>query len=144
MSCRIGSSQQRDGCHRHHYNHRRETNNNITVDLIVTGGGLAQNPFLRQIYADVTGRELALAGSEQASALGAAMLGAVAAGAKAGGHDSLAEVRHMAPPPAKVYRPISEHIEPYHLLYTEYSRLCDYFGRGENRVMKVLRRLRQS
>lgn len=40
--------------------------------------------MLMQIYADVTGREIAVAGTDQATALGAAMLGATAAG-KAGG-----------------------------------------------------------
>ena len=36
------------------------------------------------------------------------MLGAVAAGQTGGGYDSLAEAaRRMAPPPAKVYRPLA-------------------------------------
>ena len=42
-----------------------------------------------QIYADVTGREFAVAASQQAPALGAAMFGAVAAGAELGGYDSI-------------------------------------------------------
>lgn len=117
----------------------------VAVDSIVAGGGLVKNELLMQIYADVTGRELAVAGSEQASALGAAMLGALAAGPANGGFDSLAEAaRQMTPPPAKVYRPISENVEPYHKLYAEYYRLVDYFGRGENNVMKVLRELRRA
>ena len=117
----------------------------LPVRSIVTGGGLTKNTLLMQIYADVTGREIAVAGSDQVSALGAAMLGAVAAGAARGGYDTLVEaVMHMAPPPARVYRPILEHRATYDALYAEYRRLYDYFGRGENRVMKVLRRLRQS
>jgi L-ribulokinase len=116
----------------------------IPVEAIVTGGSLTKNPMLMQIYADVTGREMAISGEEQASALGAAMLGAVAAGtaSKGGGYNSLAEaVVHMAPPPARVYRPIDENRAPYDALYTEYRRLYDYFGRGENDVMKVLRHM---
>ncbi len=44
-----------------------------------------------QIYADVTGREVHVASSAQAPALGSAMFGAVAAGAGAGGYDSIVD-----------------------------------------------------
>lgn len=121
------------------------TGQGVAVNSIVAGGGLAKNSFLMQLYADINNRELALAGSEQASALGAAMLGAVAAGSAGGGYDSLAEAaQKMAPPPAKVYRPIAANVAPYNTLYAEYRRLYDYFGRGENNVMKVLRELRRA
>ena len=119
------------------------TEQGIPVGSIVTGGALAKNALLMQIYADVTGREMAVAGAEQVTALGAAMLGAVAAGQSAGGYDSPGEaVAHMAPPPAEVYRPTPGHLAPYNTLYAEYRCLYDYFGRGENNVMKVLRSLR--
>lgn len=119
------------------------TERDLPVDSIVTGGSLSRNPMLMQIYADVTGRDLAVAGAPEASALGAAMLGAVAAGRQGGGHDTLAEaVRCMAPPPAHIYRPISKNRPPYDILYAAYSRLYDYFGRGENNVMHLLRSLR--
>ena len=115
----------------------------LPVEDVVTAGSLTRNPMLMQIYADVTGREMAVAGAGQASALGAAMLGAVAAGAHGGGYDSVATaVAHMAPPAARVYRPIPENRMPYETLYAEYRRLYDYFGRGENQVMKALRALR--
>jgi L-ribulokinase len=117
----------------------------VPVEAIVTGGGLAKNPMLMQIYADVTGRDMAVCGAEQASALGAAMLAAVAAGKEGGGYDSLVEASAaMAPPPARVYRPTVEHQPVYDALYAEYHRLYDYFGRGNNEVMKALRRLRRA
>ena len=117
----------------------------VAVESIVAGGGLTRNELLMQIYADVTGQEIAVAGNEQASAAGAAMLGATAAGRAGGGHEALAEAAaHMASPPARVYRPVEAHREPYDILYAEYRRLYDYFGRGENEVMKVLRRLRRA
>jgi L-ribulokinase len=117
----------------------------VPVDAIVTGGGLTRNALLMQIYADVTGHKMYVSGAEQASALGATMLGAVAAGKHGGGYDSLAQAAvHMAPPPAKVYRPIAENLPLYNTLYVEYRRLYDYFGRGENEVMKTLRRLRKA
>ena len=38
----------------------------------------------------------------------------------------------------EVYRPIPANRETYDVLYREYLRLHDYFGRGENDVMKTL------
>lgn len=120
------------------------TGQGIPIGTIVTGGSLTQNPMLMQIYADVTSREMAVSGAAQASAQGAAMLGAVAAGKQGGGYDSLSEaVDHMALPPQRVYRPIEENLPPYNALYREYRRLYDYFGRGENEAMKALCRLRK-
>ncbi len=121
------------------------TEQGVSVDSIVTGGGLTTNELLMQIYADVTGREMRVAGAQQVSALGAAMLGAVAAGPENGGYSSLTKaVDQLAPQPARVYRPDEEHRSNYDTLYGEYRRLYDYFGRGDNEVMKVLRRLRRS
>lgn len=120
------------------------TEQGLPVQSIVTGGGLTKNTLLMQVYADVTGREMAVVGSDQVSALGAAMLGAVAAGAARGGYDTVTEaVTRMAPPPARVYRPVPGHKSIYDALYAEYRRLYDYFGRGENEVMRALRRLRR-
>ncbi|NJN83652.1 MAG: hypothetical protein HC802_16135, partial [Caldilineaceae bacterium] len=42
-----------------------------------------------------------------------------------------------------VYRPIPENVAIYDRLYAEYKKLYDYFGRGENDVMKRLRELRR-
>lgn len=120
------------------------TGQGLAVGSIVAAGGQAQSPLVMQLYADITGREIHIAGTDQASALGAAMLGAVAAGSAAGGYDSLAEAAvRMAPPPAAVYKPIAGNVEPYNRLYAEYTRLYDYFGRGENKVMKALRTLQR-
>jgi L-ribulokinase len=41
-----------------------------------------------------------------------------------------------------MYRPIPENQPIYDRLYAEYVRLHDYFGRGENDVMKVLKRIK--
>jgi len=96
-----------------------------------------------QIYSDVTGREIKVAASTQTPALGSAMHGAVAAGKDAGGYESIFEAaKQMAHLKAETYRPIPEHQAAYDRLYREYVRLHDYFGRGENDVMKVLRRIR--
>ncbi len=120
------------------------TGQDLPVHRVVAGGGLTRNAMLMQIYADVTGREIAVAGAPQASALGAAMLGAVAAGSVRGGYDSLqAAATRMAPPPQRVYTPIEANQRQYDVLYGEYRRLYDYFGRGSNNVMPLLRGLRR-
>ena len=120
------------------------TDQRLPVTSIVAGGGLTRNAMLMQIYADVTGRPIAVAGAPQASALGAAMLGAVAAGAAGGGYDSLgAAVARMAPAPTHVYQPIDVNRRQYDVLYGEYKRLYDHFGRGGNDVMKLLRGMRR-
>jgi len=119
------------------------TDRGLAVDSIVTAGGLTKNELLMQIYADVTGREMTVAAAKEASAAGAAMLGAVAAGKAAGGYGSLREAtQQMTARPSRVYRPMAEHRSTYDRLYDEYRRLYDFFGRGESDVMKVLRQLR--
>jgi L-ribulokinase len=96
-----------------------------------------------QIYADVTGRPFRLSASDQTPALGSAMFGAVAAGAAAGGHATIQDAaRAMARLKDLVYEPNPENAAVYDVLYREYTRLHDYFGRGENDVMKTLRRIR--
>jgi L-ribulokinase len=115
----------------------------LPVGGIVACGGMPErNPFLMQVFADVTGREIAVARSRQAPALGAAMFAAVAAGADAGGHESIvAAARSMAHLSDVRYAPQIEHRETYDLLYGEYVRLHDLFGRGGDDVMRRLKRL---
>lgn len=116
----------------------------VPVREIVACGGLAdKSPLTMQIYADVTGRPFQLSASEQTPALGAAMYGAVAAGAAAGGHATIADASAaMARLKDEAYRPIAANRALYDVLYREYRALHDHFGRGGTDVMKVLRRLR--
>jgi len=118
--------------------------NGVRVDELVACGGLAEkNKMLMQIYADVSGRSIKISAAEQTPALGSAMFGAVAAGSRAGGYDSIFEAaRHMARLKDEVYRPIPENQKIYDRLFAEYLRLHDYFGRGENNVMKTLKQIR--
>jgi L-ribulokinase len=116
----------------------------VRIDDIVTCGGLPnRNKLLMQIYADVLGRELKVAASEQAAALGSAMHGAVAAGKAAGGYATIQEAAaHMAYLQAVRYRPDPRAHAIYNELYAEYVRLHDYFGRGANDAMKRLKALK--
>lgn len=119
--------------------------NGVAVDVLYACGGLPQkNRLLMQIYADVTNREIYVADSKQTPALGAAMFAAVAAGEAQGGYDSIIDAAEkMARVKEETFKPIPEHVEVYEQLYQEYSKLHDYFGRGENDVMKRLKRIKQ-
>jgi L-ribulokinase len=118
--------------------------NGVRVDELVACGGLPEkNKMLMQIYADVTGRNIKISASKQTPALGSAMFGAVAAGSRAGGYDTIFEAaRHMARLKDKVYQPIPVNQKIYDRLFAEYVRLHDYFGRGDNNVMKTLKQIR--
>lgn len=120
-------------------------NNGVPVEVLYACGGLPQkNRLLMQIYADVTGREIKVAASTQTPALGAAMFAAVAAGKEAGGYDNIVDAaKYMARIREESFTPIPENSEVYDVLYQEYSRLHDYFGRGENNVMKKLKSLKE-
>ena len=84
-----------------------------------------------------------MSGSVQGAALGAARFGAVAAGAARGGYDSLTEAgTRMGKLKDVVYTPVEAHAAVYDRLYAEYDRLHDYFGRGENDVLKRLKALK--
>jgi len=117
----------------------------VPVEEIYGCGGLAQkNALLMQIYADVTGRPLRIAASEQTCAVGAAMHAAVAAGKAAGGYDTIQDAAaKMARVKDEQYEPIPENQAIYKAIYAEYARLHDYFGRGENDVMKRLRAIKE-
>jgi L-ribulokinase len=119
--------------------------NGVAVNEIVACGGLPErNKLLMQIYSDVTGRAIRVAATAQAGAFGSAMFAAVAAGKAAGGYDTIFEAaQHMARLQDVVYRPNPAHKRVYDQLYTEYRVLHDYFGRGQNDVMKRLKALRQ-
>ncbi len=122
----------------------------VPVNQIVCCGGIAEkNPFFMQIYADVIGCEIRLAGSSQACALGAAISASVLAGKEKGGHDSFAEAQNsMTSLKNIVYRPDPESQRVYDRLYAIYKKLHDAFG-GVNRnadlseLMKELIALKQ-
>lgn len=118
--------------------------NGVPVHEIVATGGLPdRNKLLMQIYADVTGRPIKVAGTHQGGALGSAMHGAVAAGKAASGYDTIVEAaQRMAHLRADAYTPNPAATAIYDRLYAEYVILHDYFGRGANDVMKRLKALR--
>jgi len=115
----------------------------VAVDELYACGGLPyKNKLLMQIFADVTGRTIKVARSEQTCALGSAMFGALAAGKARGGYDTIEQAaRKMAGVRKQVFRPHKKARAIYDRLYAEYETLHDYFGRGINPAMKTLKRI---
>ncbi|MDP8243290.1 MAG: ribulokinase [Candidatus Hinthialibacter antarcticus] len=118
----------------------------VPINEIYACGGLPQrNTMLMQIYADITGLPFYVAGSAQSSGLGAAILGAVAAGKAGGGYDDPTDAaKNMARLLDVVYKPSADAHKTYTAMYNEYLKLHDYFGRGENNIMKKLREMKLS
>jgi L-ribulokinase len=112
----------------------------LPVGELVIAGGLLKNPFLMQMYADVTRRELATIESDQGPALGAAMHAAVAAERYP---DIGAATAAMGKVKRAAYTPDETSARAYDALYEEYKTLHDYFGRGANDVMHRLRAIRR-
>ena len=75
----------------------------VKIGQIINCGGIAEkNPFVMQIYADVTGRPMKISRSAQTCALGAAMAGAVVGGA----HPNFASARKaMSAIKPRVFQP---------------------------------------
>ncbi|MBR5498116.1 MAG: ribulokinase [Clostridia bacterium] len=122
-------------------NYRR---NGVPVEEFYASGGISQkDPMTMQIYADVLKMPVKIAGSMQGPALGSAIFGAVAAGADKGGYDSVFDAaRAMGSIKNVVYNPVKENSDIYDKLFAEYQILHDYFGRGENDVMKRLKKIK--
>lgn len=98
----------------------------VKVEEVVNCGGIAEkSPFVMQIYADICNRPMRVSRSAQTCALGAAICGAVAAGA----YESMeAAQAKMTGTKRKVYEPISENVAVYKKLYDLYLMLHDAFG----------------
>jgi L-ribulokinase len=99
----------------------------VPVSSFVATGGLPHhNPLVVQVYADVLGSEITVHPSKQGPALGAAILGALAAGLF---QSPGAAIRAMAAPQpgaARTYRPDPTHAPGYERLYGAYRRLAGF------------------
>ncbi len=117
----------------------------VPVRRVVCAGGIAEkNPMLMQIYADVTGCAMQVAGSSQACALGSAISATVLAGKAKGGHRSFkAAQKAMTSIQATQYKPIKANRQVYDQLYALYRQMHDSLGgitteANLSRVMKDL------
>lgn len=112
----------------------------IPVTEFIVAGGLIKNQFLMQLYCDVTRLPLSILDSEQGPALGSAIHAAVAAGEYA---NVRAASEAMGRVQKAMYLPNEERAAQYDRLYAEYESLHDYFGRGQNNVMKRLKAMKR-
>ncbi len=115
--------------------------NDVEITEVVAAGGLLKNKFLMQMYSDVTRKPLSLAVSAYAGALGAAIHGAVAAGAYPDVPTAAAAMGKKIP---NAYTPNEEAAKEYDKLYAEYKTLHDYFGRGGNDAMYRLKDIKRA
>ncbi|MGO8766959.1 MAG: ribulokinase [Limisphaerales bacterium] len=118
----------------------------VAISQVVNCGGISEkSPVTMQIYADVTGRPMKVSRSAQTCALGAAIAGAVAAGA----HKNFAAAQKaMTGLKTKIYQPNPKAHAVYRRLYPLYLRLHDAFGTRDWNgnlydVMKTLIDIRQ-
>ncbi len=112
----------------------------VPIERVVCAGGIAEkNPLLMQIYADVTGCTMLVAGSSQACALGSAISAAVLAGA----HPDFATAQKKMTRLKKVaYKPKAANRKVYDRLYALYRQLHDSFG-GVNRSADLSRVMKE-
>lgn len=119
--------------------------NGVPVNEFYASGGISQkDSVIMQIYADVIGMPIQIAGSPHGPALGSAIFGAVAAGVDRGGYDAVFDaLKMMGKLKNEVYKPIPENAAIYNRLYAEYNILHNYFGEGGNNVMKRLKQIKK-
>ena len=111
--------------------------NGLEIKEIRAAGGIAKkDPLMMQIYADVLKKPIYIADTTQAGAIGSAIYAAYVAGMYPTVNDA---AKTLGVACTTKYTPIAANSEKYEMLYKEYVRLHDYFGRGENDVMKKIR-----
>ncbi|MFV1979823.1 MAG: ribulokinase [Rhodothermia bacterium] len=112
----------------------------LPINTIRAGGSLAKNDLLMKIYSDVLQRDILVVEAPEVSARGAAILAGVAAGRFETAGEGAERIGTRF---ARTFSPDRAHAEVYEKLYSEYEKLHDYFGRGDNPVMKVLKETRR-
>lgn len=118
----------------------------VPIRRFVASGGLPpKSPLLMQIYADVLNKPIYMAESDQSVALGAAILGALAAGPAKSGHRNVSSaIKAMARQRKDlVYKPDRARAKEYAKLYGIYLSLAN--GRCAPRaIMHQLRDMAQA
>ena len=112
-------------------------NYGVPVKSIVACGGLSQkSSVVMQTFSDILHKPIKVSAVSQTTALGAAMYGAVAAGAANNGYDSIIQAAlRMSKLEDKEYRPNSANVEIYNKLYNNYKSLYNLLGKNYNSIM---------
>lgn len=113
--------------------------NGLPIEDVFACGGLPQkNKCLMQIYADVLNRDIHVSSAEYAPAIGAAILGAVAAGKNSGGFENIKDaIQSMKQSFLTTYHPVKENVKVYEQLFRIYKQLHN--EHGYNRRMNKLK-----
>lgn len=121
-------------------------NNGVDIKNMFACGGLSRkSKTVMQIFSDVLGMEIKISASNQTSALGASMYGAVAAGTQRGGYDNIFEAaKKMSRIRPESYKPDMKNHKIYTRIFEEYKKLHDLFGRSGLEVMKVLKTIKNN
>jgi len=93
----------------------------VPINAVIAQGGIARkSPFVMQVTADILGMPIRVVTSDQACALGAGMLAAVAAGV----HPTVAAAqKKMGSGFDKIFKPDKKHAAAYGKLYRTYTQL---------------------
>ena len=112
----------------------------IKIDRVLASGGIAEKDSMTVgIYADILNRPITVPDVPMSASRGSAIYGAVAAGIY---ENAEIASNKLGIKDGKTYEPKPENVRVYEKLYSEYRILYDYFGRGENDLLKKLRSIR--
>jgi L-ribulokinase len=115
------------------------TSHGVAIDTIVACGGIAErSPLAMQILADTSGLTVSVPGSAEVPARGAALFGAVAAGAFSG---IGAAVAAASPAAARSFSPDPTAVGVYDEVYAIYRELYAIFGERQAELMHRLKRI---
>jgi L-ribulokinase len=114
----------------------------LDLGEIVACGGIAEkSPLMMQLLADTSGRPVHIPASKQIPARGAALFGAVAAGAF---EDIEAAIAATRPETARSYLPDREAGAVYDAVYEIYRELHDTLGQSQAELLHKLKRIHVS
>ncbi len=98
-------------------------------EVIGIGGVSLKSPLLMQILADVLNMPIKIKASKQCCALGAALVGAVAAGYFSSTSEAMQKI---ASKDLAVYYPLAKNVELYNQLYQQYQQLAAFENKRIN------------
>jgi L-ribulokinase len=118
----------------------------VAIDEIVACGGIAErSALMMQLLADVTGLPVTIPDSSQIPARGAALCGAIAAGAQRGGYDDFeTAVAELGPAMSLRYEPSPRHRATYDEVYSIFRSLHDALGREHVEWLHDLKQIRRA
>jgi L-ribulokinase len=111
------------------------------TEIVAVGGIAERSPLMMQLLADTSGRSVQVPASGEVPARGAALFGAVAAGAF---EDIDAAVAATRPQSGHTYEPDQDAKPTYDRVYAIYRSLYDLLGRSRVELMHELKRIRTS